>query len=128
MNRIAETIDKIYAMIESGEGIEAFDTHFKTLSSQTSLIGITVSNEFLFRARKDEGEVIDHVSKIKYPPAQYAKKGRLNDDGESLAYLSSGEIAPIAEIDIGYYELYCNAKIQYLKKDVIFHLVGIKKG
>jgi hypothetical protein len=127
MENISETIEKIYAMIESGENIEAFDLHFKTLSIKAPFIGMEILNEFLFRARKDEGEIIDHIAKMKYPPVEYAKKGRLNDNGESIAYLSSGELAPLAEINIGYYELYCNAKIQYFKKDIIFHLVGVKK-
>lgn len=127
MANVSSTIEKIYAMIDSGESIEAFDSHLKALSIKNPFIGMKILNEFLFRARKDEGEIIDHISKIKYPPVQYAKKGRLNDNGESIAYMSSGELAPLAELDIGYYDLYCNAKIQYLKKDIIFHLVGVRK-
>lgn len=114
-------------MIASGENIETFEQQFKTLSIKTPFVGMTIFNDFFFRVRKDEGEVFDHVSKMKYPPILHAKKGRLNDTGESIAYLSSGELAPLAEMDIGYYELYCSAKIQYFKKDIIFHLVGVKK-
>lgn len=127
MNTISETIEKMNSMIESGEEIETFEKYFKILSMKAPFPATTILNEYFYRVRKDEGEFIDHVSKIKYPPEKYAKKGRLNDNGESLAYLSSGEISPLVEIDIGYYQVYCYAKIQYIKKDIFFHLAGVKK-
>lgn len=114
-------------MIESGENIDAFDKYYKILSVKSPFVGMVIGNDNFFRVRKDEGEIIDNISKIRYPPVEFAIKGRLNDKGESVTYLSTSQIGSLAETNIGYYEIYCTANIQYLKKDIVFHLVGIKK-
>lgn len=114
-------------MIEEGEGIDAFDKYYKILSVKTPFPAMKITNENLFRARKDEGKIIDNISQIRYPPVEFAVKGRLNDKGESMTYLSTSQIGTLAEINVGYYEVYCTANIQYLKKDIVFHIVGIKK-
>jgi len=118
----------INSLIEKNASIDAFTPHFKQLTQLCHFSATSLLNEYFYRARKDNGTLIDNVSKMKYPPAEFAGKGRLNDKGESVTYLSSSELTTIAELDVGYFDIYCVAKIAYLKKDVIFHLVGVRNG
>lgn len=115
-------------LIENNASIEAFTPHFKQLTQLCHLPAMTIHNDYFFRARKDNGVLIDNVAKIKYPPPELACKGRLNDDGESVTYLSSSELTTIAELDVGYFDIYCVAKIAHINKDTIFHLVGVRDG
>lgn len=125
---VESKIRVINSLIEKNSGIELFTPHFKQLSQLCHFQAISILSEHFYRARKDNGILIDNVSKMKYPPSEFASKGRLNDNGESVTYLSSSELTTIAELDIGYFDIYCAAKVAYVKKDIIFHLVGVRDG
>lgn len=46
----SESIEKIYHLIKSGGNMEAYEKHYKQLSMIAPFIGITILNEFLYRA------------------------------------------------------------------------------
>jgi hypothetical protein len=125
---VESKIRVINSLIEKNASIDAYTPHFKQLTQLCHFTATSILNEHFYRARKDNGILIDNVCKIKYPPPEFAGKGRLNDNGESVTYLSSSELTTIAELDIGYFDIYCVAKIAYLKKDIIFHPVGVRTG
>ena len=81
-----------------------------------------------YRARHTSNqELFKHVDELKYPPANcVTERGRLNDIGESVAYMSAGQLAPIAEMDFDYYQFFCMAEIEYCKQDIYFFDIGIK--
>lgn len=119
-------IKEIMRLIEIGASIEDFDPIYKQLSQHTIFQAIPIENEWFYRVRPDEGKLIENISGMKYPPAEYATKGRLNSKGESLTYLASSELGTIAEMDLSLYEIYCSAKIKYKKKEIIFLIIGVK--
>ncbi len=125
---VESKIRVINSLIEKNESIDAFTPHFKQLTQHCHFDATSILNEHFYRARKDNGILIDNICKMRYPPAEFAGKGRLNDIGESVTYLSSSELTTIAELDIGYFDIYCLAKVAYFKKDIIFHLVGVRPG
>lgn len=115
---------EIFGLIEdgvkSGKDFSYFLPYYQALSQRTLFIGSTLENEWFYRGRIASNRLFTHIDELKYPPKEFARKGRLNDNGEQMAYLSLSEIAPLVELDINYYQLYCMIKIKHIIKDTIF--------
>ena len=126
MNDIDSLIQEILNGIETGGSPDLFLPYIKQLSQKTQFIASSIHNEYMYRVRREDGTLFNHTDKLKYPPPQKSKKGRLNQEGESIAYMSLGEITPLVELDISYYEVHCLIKIQYVKKTLLFHYAGVK--
>lgn len=126
----SDDIHKIFKIIEDGieeeQEISFFIPYYKVLSQKTAFIASTLVNDWFYRARIATNKLFDHIDELKYPRKEFAKKGRLNDDSEQITYLSLGEIAPIAELDINYYQPYCMIKIKHVIKDTLFYYVGVR--
>ena len=112
--------------IEEGQDISFFLPHYKIISQKTTFIASTLLNDWFFRARIATNKLFEHTDELKYPPKEFALKGRLNDQGEQITYLSTGEIAPIAELDLNYYQLFCMIKIKHVIKNTLFYYVGVR--
>lgn len=125
MDNISKLEQEIYTLIEKEAGVDAYEHLYKNLSKEAPLPAMRLTNKDFFRVRKDNGEIFTHISKIKYPPREFATKGRFNDIGQSIAYLSTNQIATLAEMNIGYYQIYCTANIKYIDRDILFHCVGL---
>ena len=129
VNRIYQIDDSITAIqkgIKEQKDISFFTPFYEQLSFQTNFIGSFLQNDLFYRGRLATDRLFEHINELKYPPAEYASKGRLNDSGEQIAYMSLGELGPMVELDIGYYQLFCMVKIRHLIKGTCFFYVGIK--
>jgi|GEM_PF-835583 len=124
--QINDIFKKINNGIRDGKDIEYFVPYYKVLSEKTIFPASTLTNEWFYRARLATDKLFTNINELKYPPRDFAIKGRLNDTGEQVAYLSAGQIGPLAELDINFYQLFCLAKIKYFEKDILFHSVGVK--
>lgn len=124
--QIDTILKRIEIGIKEGKEISYFQPYYKILSPKTLFIGSTILNEWFYRARLLTDKLFEHVNELKYPPKEFAVKGRLNDDGEQITYLSTGEVAPILELDIGYYQPFCMVKIRHVMMDTIYYYVGVK--
>jgi hypothetical protein len=125
MDNISKLEQEIYTLIEQEANIDAYEHLYKNLSKETPLPAMRLPNKDFFRVRKDNGKLFTHISQMKYPPRECATKNRFNDIGESIAYLSTSQIGNLAEMDIGYYQIYCTANIEYIDQDILFHCVGL---
>lgn len=126
MNDIDNLILRIKKGIDKNKNFVYFLPYIRKLSQKTKFIGSKLNNIYMYRIRRENGSLFTHTDKLKAPPPQYTNKGRLNEKGESITYMSLGELAPIAELDIRYYEIFCLVKIHYIKRKLLFHYAGIK--
>ena len=124
MNDIDRLIQEILNGIEAGKNCDFFLPYINHLSQKTQFIASKINNEYLYRIRKENGALFVNTGQLKYPPHLKSQKGRLNQQGESIVYMSLGEIAPLAELDISYYEVHCLIKIQYIKKIYSFIMLA----
>ena len=68
---------------------------------QTGVIGpaITLENKVIYRARWNEASCLfASIAELIYPPAQFAKRGRFNESGESVFYGALCELGTIIEM------------------------------
>jgi hypothetical protein len=123
---VEDIIDRITYGIKESKEISYFTPLYKILSQRTAFLAGPIENKYMYRARLLTSGLFVHENELKYPPREFTIKGRLNDNNEQVVYMSIDELAPICELDIGYYKIYCIAKIRHVNKETFFHYVGIK--
>lgn len=121
-------IEMIKYGIDNNEPIEYFYEIYKDCWHLVRWNAMSLENEMFYRARTlNKDDLFHNINELKYPPSSIVlEKGRLNDINESVAYLSTSELVPIVELDIGYYQIYCLVEIEYIEKNIIFFSIGIK--
>jgi hypothetical protein len=99
---------------------EAFKLLFHTAFSTEQTL--------FYRARPaDDSRLFKNISELKYPPSdKVIMRGRFNDVGESVAYMSANFLTPLAELGFDYYQMFCMAEVEYCVKDVLFFDIGVK--
>jgi len=114
--------------IKNNEDIEYFKGLYSKLFEKVKWYASTMDNPLFYRARiVDAPRLCSHIRELKYPPPKYVKKqGQLNNVGESIAYLSTNTLTPIAKLDIDYYQLYYMSEIEYDMKDIFFFMISVK--
>lgn len=122
---VNELIDNIIEGVNSKEEVDYFAKIFGEMLNCTSFDASTISNDFFYRVRPATDRLFESIAELKYPPSRNCKQGRLNYDGEAIMYMSVGEIAPLLEMGISYYDLFCQIKIKAIDKSTFFHYVGI---
>jgi len=127
---LSKAIREIEQGIATKASIDYFENVYNKVFEQTTWSTAQIKDDLFYRARKlTDARLFSNVSELKYPPLGSTKKlGRLNDVGDSIAYLSMHPLTSVAELDIDYYELFCMAEIKYMKKDIDFFLVGTKEA
>lgn len=123
-------IKKVYSGIQNQENVSYFEEIYFELFKRSNFPVRTLENQYFYRARPfdffNESELFSTKKDLQYPPISKCKKGRLNDIGEQLTYLSNSELGTIIELkDINYSDIFCIAKIECIQKDTYYHFVGI---
>ena len=121
-----ELIKQIRDGITSGMPQDFFLPKFKALSNGAQFVCIQLENDTFFRVRSFSGNLFSSIADLGYPPHHSATKGRLNAAGKPVAYMSLSEMVPFAEANIGYYDMYCLARIQQVSPGTLFHCVGVE--
>ena len=125
---IKNMIQEIENGIENKANIEYFEKIYEKNWDRVRWNVMTIENDVFYRARiSEKTRLFSNVNELKYPSASLVKQcGRLNDIGESIAYLSTGSITPLVELDIDYYQIICMTEVKYILKDIMFFIIGIK--
>lgn len=121
-------VEDIRSAIGRNENPEFFIELFNKLMTGMIFSFMNISQSEFFRGRLfSRDELLSKECDLKYPPLEFAKKGRLNNDGESIAYLSNQIYGPIIEIDIDFYQILYNATyILNDKSNLLGHMIGMK--
>lgn len=121
-------IEKIKYGIENNMHIEYFTEIYNDSWHLVRWNTMTIENDKFYRARTVNKEDLFHnINELKYPSASLvSEKGRLNNINESIAYLSTSELVPLVELNIGYYQIYCMAEIECNTRDILFFTIGVK--
>lgn len=126
ITRVELLQDKILEGIKKNLGISYFTKLFEEYSKSRKFPCVDLKNDNFSRSRRYvDGSLFSHIDELKYPPKHLAKKGRLNDNGQQIAYLSAGIITNIVELNLGFYEIFCNIDIKCIDKSTIFFCAGI---
>lgn len=114
--------------IREGQPIEYFAGIYEQLFSKSRWNAMSIKNEVFYRARiTDQKELFKNISELRYPPSNKVKeKGRLNNAGESVAYLATSAISTFAELNCDYYQPICLAEVSYIHRDrIMFCTAGV---
>lgn len=125
---IENAIEEIKLGIGNNEDIDYYKKIYASIWSLVRWNAVTLENELFYRGRLSlDNRLFTNISELKYPPSFAVKeKGRLNDIGQSIAYLSIASLSPLIELDIDFYQIFCMIEIEYILKDIFFFSIGIK--
>ena len=93
-------IENLAKQIKNSKDPEYIENGLRKIVEQYEIINFECSYSMpFFRARLvEKGEPYSHVSEISYPPKDFAKVGRVNEEGQPFLYLSFNASTALSEI------------------------------
>lgn len=99
----------------------------KRILNGTVRSAITLENQYVYRARWNEGQLFSSIEELIYPPRECAKKGRFNYDNQSIFYAALCELGTIIELRPELNKLFTITQFKLTSKtSPLFFPVGIK--
>jgi len=121
-------MERIKDGISNGADIQYFMDIYNNIWHLVRWHAMTLQNDVFYRGRiANKTRLFSNANELKYPPRGIVKQpGRLNDAGESIAYLTTSTLCTLAELNVDYYQIFCEAEIAYNPKNIVFFSIGVK--
>ncbi|MBR7986334.1 RES family NAD+ phosphorylase [Burkholderia cenocepacia] len=83
----------------ASESESAFCYAVEPLLKEYEILSLELGRGSVFwRARIIEDDIYENISNLDYPPAEFARQGRLNDQGVPCFYIATGKETALAEV------------------------------